>query len=289
MSATWLAKAYNTTTDSIRAVIGKSGDFGTYYTYQNLSFNNTNGKYQVERNNGKTFITSNDSLHQTIAVDTATLFITIYTARYFADANYLKAAIEAIRDFTQHDIRVTVVSSIENIADNTGWLFWLSEEAIPASKIKNKVFSYENGKTENVHAALLTNDKEALSIDEPVTLYKYIKKDSSSFQPVWKNSYDEPILSMQKKGAAVYHFYSRFNPQWNDLVWSHSFPQIIYNLLFGKENIDDEREVNDRRVIDASQIQPVILTAQKESNKHVQQNISDVSQVFGLLLFYCCC
>src|SRR5205085_8984512 len=174
---------------------------------------------------------------------------------------------------------VAIVNSIENISNNSDWLFWLSEEVMPAYKLKNKVFMYETGKPENVHTALLTDDKEALSIDVPIMLYKYIKSDSPSFQPVWRNSYDEPILSMQKKDASVYHFYSRFNPQWNDLVWSHSFPQIIYNLLFRNENMDDERGANDKRIIDSSQIQPVILKAQKENNKNVQQNVRDISKV----------
>src|SRR5206468_1658044 len=64
----WPAKAYKTTTDSIRTVIGKSSNSGTYYTYQNLSYNEVNGQYQVDRNNGKTFVVSNDSLHQTVMV-----------------------------------------------------------------------------------------------------------------------------------------------------------------------------------------------------------------------------
>ena len=43
----------------------------------------------------------------------------------------------AIKDFTQRDMRVAIVNSIENISNNSDWLFWLSEEVMPAYKLKN--------------------------------------------------------------------------------------------------------------------------------------------------------
>ena len=285
-AVTWIANAYKATDDSIRIIAGKTSALGTYYTHQNLSFNEVNDKFRVERNNGKTFVVTNDSLYQTIAVDTSTLSITIYTNKYFADANYLRAALDAIKDFTQRNMQVTVVHNIKDIPGNAGWLFWLSDEAVPASKLKGKVFMYENGKSENVHSTLLTDDNTPLTNIEPVTLFQYIKNDNTSFQPIWKNGFDEPILNMQKNGATVYHFYSHFNPQWNDLVWSHAFPQIIYNLLFREEDVANEMtNAKDRRIIDSSQIQPVMLTAKKVNNKEVQQNRKDIPQVFWFIAF----
>ncbi len=283
-TATWLASAYATATDSIRTVVGKSSSAGTFYTWQNLPTNGVQGGYNVSSKEGKLFVSSNDA-KETMAADTATMVIAIYTNKYSADANYVKAAVEAIKDFTQRKIQVTVVNSIANIPPNYNWLFWLSEDDIPASQVKNNVLVYENGKAQSVHSTLLTADNAALTTTGRVALYQYIKNDAFAYQPVWTNGLDEPVLSRQKNGAVIYHFYARFNPQWSDLVWSPSFPQILYHLLYEEDNIGSETMVQDKRIMDASQVQPVRIAAQQVDNKAIAQDKKDVSSIFWLVAF----
>ncbi len=287
----WLEKAYETANENIRLIIANSNFSGTYFTYQNISQHNSN-KFNLKVVDRKTFVSVGDTLHsignKSVQVDTAAIIITIFTDKFREDANYLKAAINAIKDFTKYKIKVSVVSSLRNIPDDYTWLFWLSEETLPTSKIKNNVFLYEKGKVENLHSKIVTEDKAALTANEDIALYKFIRA-SSMFdgigKTIWKNGYGEPVLNIQKQNVLIYHFYSRFNPQWSDLTWSSSFPQIIYNLLFSKEKNTVETDEADKRIMDSSQIQPVII---QQGNNVSKQNLidkKDVSKVFWIIAF----
>lgn len=281
--ATWLANAYQTPADSIKITIGKSNAFGTYYTYKSLAANSAGDDYTIVENNGRILV-SNDALHQTVYADTSTLFISIYTNKYFADANYLKAALDAIKDFTQHKMQVIVVNNIANIPAGSDWLFWLSEDKLPSSVAKNNILVYEGGKSENIHSALITDSKAVLTANEPVALYQYIPNKAVAYTPVWKNGLDEPVLSIQDSSTNIYHFYSRFNPQWNNLVWHPAFPQLLYNLLYGEK--DNVAIVMDKRMMDASQMQPSFIKEEKKNNQKVLHDQKDLSQAFWLAAFF---
>lgn len=289
---TWVEKAYKTINDSICLIIGNSKFSGTYFTYQNISTNNLDNKFDLKVVDGKTFVsltdTSKSGINKSVQVDTSAIIITIFTDKFGEDANYLKAAINAIKDFTKYKIKVSVVSSIQSIPDNYSWLFWLSEETLPASKIKNNVFLYEKGKVENTNSVILTQDETALTATEKVGLFKLIPSNSisaDSEKTIWKDGFGEPLLSVQKQNAFIYHFYSRFNPQWNDLTWISSFPQIIYNLLFQKEKNTAEINKADKRIMDSSQIQPVIIPQGNNVPKQHLIDKKDLSKVFWIIAF----
>lgn len=284
-AANWLEKAYAISADSIRIVEANSHSFGTDYKYQNLSLSNANSNYKLSNNEGRIAVTGNDSFHQTIEADTVTLLIVIYANQLFEDANYVKAAINAIKDFTQYKIKIIVANDVKNIPTDYDWLFWLSEDAIPVSEMKNNVFVYETGKPESIHSALFTDNKDELTTPEAISFYKYIKGDSTSFQTVWKNGFAEPVLSKQNGAFCVYHFYSRFNPQWNDLAWSHSFPQLIYDLIYDKEKEGNAISAEDKRMIDSSQMQPVFVSQQNAGTEQNQTLKKDLSRLFWSIAF----
>ncbi len=284
-TANWLQKAYINTNESLHIATAQSNSIGTYYSYQNLSLNDTNNAYKIKNRNGNIVIESRDSSHQIIEADTTTVLITIYANQFFADANYLKAAINAIKDFTQYKIKVLTVNKTQNIPANSDWLFWLSEDIMPELKMKNNVFIYEKGKIKNTRSALICDDKEELTIPDNISIYKYIKSDSIYNRTIWKNGFNEPVLSKQNRESLVYHFYSRFNPQWSDLVWSSSFPQLMYNLIFDTENTVDKNVLRDKRIIDSSQILPQFVSRQSKAGK--QNNIinTDISQALWCIAF----
>jgi len=288
----WIEKAYETVNDSIRLVIGNSKFSGTYYTYQTISKNNSDSKFNPKVVDGNTFVSLNDTSHSIInkpvQVDTSEIVITIFTDKFGEDANYLKAAINAIKDFTKYKIKVLVVNDIQNIPDNYTWLFWLSEETLPASKIRNNVFLYEKGKVENTNSVLLTQDETALTATENVGLFKLIPAKSiyrDSVKTTWKDGFGQPVLSVQKQNALIYHFNSRFNPQWNDLAWSSSFPQIIYHLLFSREKNTTDINDLDKRIIDSTQIQPVTIAQENDVTKQNPVDKKDLSKVFWIIAF----
>ena len=282
----WLEKAFQTSKDSIRLITGNSNSGGTYYSSQNLSSLNINSKYNLKVTDGNTFIYNKNSLPDSVALDTATLSIVIYTDHFSEDAYYFKAAINAIKDFTQYKIKAAIVNDMRFIPGKYNWLFWLSEEPLPASKIKNKVLVYEKGKIENTSSTILTEDRAAATMTSDISLSKFIQSNSSisdTTHIIWKNGYGDALLNEDKQG--VFHFFSHFNPQWNDLTWSSQFPQIIFDLLFNKKNSTKTINEVDKRIMDSSQIQPVIIAKKNEVLKQSLSGKKDFSKVFWLIAF----
>ncbi len=286
----WIQKAYRTSNDSIRLIIGNSSPTGTSYIYQNVSAKPSNNKFAVANNDGKMFVSYKDTTRTTsnkpIEVDTATLVITIYSDKYNLDASYLKAAIHAIRDFTKYKMKFTTVNNVRSIPANCDWLFWLSEENIPASLNRNNVFVYEKGKVQNVRSSVVFKDRAEATMIEGVPLFKIIQPISTrlaSTDAIWKDGFGNPLLALEKKDASVYHFYSRFNPQWSDLTWSAQFPQMIFDLLFQTNKNLNQVDEADKRIIDVTQIQPAIFAEETVVPKQNLVDRKDLSRFFWLL------
>lgn len=257
-SSEWIEKAYKTTSDSVKVIIGNSTSNGVFYTHKNLSYNTSTPDFEVTIDSGKTFVTSKRSTYtiNTVQADTSTINITIYTDKFTEDANYVRAAVKAIEDFTKHKIKVTVANKVQAIPPNSSWLFWLSEEAVPNFLLSRNMFVYKKGKVKDVFSTVSCNNKTS---EASATIYKTIENSNQiRNKSVWKDGYGNALLSIEKSTAPAYYFYSRFNPQWNDLVWNNQFPEMIYHLLF--DNQKDVKNVSiDKRRIDPRQLKPHVV------------------------------
>jgi len=235
-ASTWLEKAYETFTDSIRIITGHSNTTGVYYTYRDIPHMPFNEKFTV---------------------DTSTLTVCIYADRPGTDASYLKAAMDAIRDFTKRKTNTTVVNTPGDIPGKYDWLFWLSENTIPLPLLKSRVFAYAKGPVKNIHSGIVTGD---VSASEELPVFKMITQiNPGNDYAIWKNGYGETVLSKEKGKHSVFHFYSRFDPQWNGLVWSEQFPQIMYELVFNETNYAKGMQATGKMVVDEQQIQPKVV------------------------------
>jgi hypothetical protein len=281
----WIEKASETTNDSIRAVVGNSSANAIYYTSHNLSHQTSNEKFDVSIEQGNTIVSLKDSLaastNRMVELDTATVRIFIYTDKFGSDANYLKAALDAIRDFTKRKIKTTVVTNVERIFGKYDWIFWLSENEMPSSFAKGKVFIYKRGKAFNVRSNIIISDNYS---SEDLQLFKMIEnKNSEILYPVWKNGYGDALLN--RSNDSVYHFYSRFNPQWNSLPWSSEFPQIIYNLVLDEKHGINAIDQFDKRIIDEQQIQPVIVDEKEILQKESLLEKNELANIFWFIAF----
>ncbi len=163
--------------------------------------------------------------------DTAITTICIYTDKPGMGDHYIKAALEAIRDQAKRKIVVTVAQNTQNIPKGADWVFWLSDNTIPNIPVKKAWFVYGRGKAIEALSPVLTGDGINVSAEEGLRGYKMIQETAMG-TPVWTNGNGETILNKENTIPAIYHFYSRFDPQWNDMVWSAKFPQLLYDLLF---------------------------------------------------------
>ncbi len=158
----------------------------------------------------------------------------------------------------------------------------ISADAVPKNISAKNIFKYANGK-EAYEPSFINADNITT---QPITINKRIIADTTlkqSTQSIWKDGFENPLLIKENiDSVTVYHFYSRFNPQWNNLVWSDAFPSLLLHLIFNDEINNINNNYNDVRVIDAQQIQPVFAG---NPNKIVASATEDLLTVFWIMIF----
>lgn len=280
--STWVQSAWFTSNNAIKVVQGNSKPSGTYFSsYIIQSGSEANGPFAISVSNGNPVVSLKSGDQKAVPIDTNTQHIAIYTDKYAADAIYLKAALQAVSDFNQHKSSIKQYSDAAQIPAGQSWLFWLSEKPLDAASLKKagQVFNYQAGKPINTNSWIKTSGAYALSGQQDMpALYQLI--DGKAGNPVWTDGYGNPVLS---KADSIYHFYSRFNPSWNDLVWSDQFPKLLLKLMADKTN-DEQTARYDRRVMDQQQLQPVIGSSTKNTTAASITEQTDLSRYCWLAL-----
>ena len=259
---TYIQDAWFTNNGDIRVVQGTGKPLGTTYSYTNIKTNDrSNTAFNISTNNGKAQISLPGSKQQPVNIDTATQSILIYADNNTSDAGYLKAALQAVSQFGQRNMSIKIINNPNLVPANTAWLFWLSDKSIgkqTLSKCQN-VFTYEKGKPTTVNSWISNGGKfsTALADDKKVDLFKLINS-TSNYEPIWQDGFGHAVLNRQQEGeTAIYHYYSRFNPAWNDLVWSNEFPGWMLKLIATSSKTDVS--TYDRRVLSPQQYMPEII------------------------------
>jgi hypothetical protein len=262
----WIASASLTNNGSIKVALGKSSPAGTSYSNQIVQ-NSGNQDITVSAKNGQSHVSLKGG--NQIPVDTSTLRISIYTDKYPVDAGYLKAALSAAVDFSGRKSAIKYYTNSSQIPGGQTWLFWLSEQAINGpAKVSKNIFKYEAGKAVNVNTWM-----------EPghIAVSKIINQKIEE-EAIWEDSFGKPLLSLT---GNTYHFYSRFNPLWNDLVWSDAFPKMILKLI-QRKYISPAKY--DERVLSNTQIRPVLVKENKSIASVRSTEQVDLSRYFWLVL-----
>ncbi len=170
------------------------------------------------------------------------------------DSKYIKAALNAISDFTKRKIEVNNWNSLSS--SQADLLFWLSDQPIVLPKHQKgaNLLTYQKGKNVTLNSTLQLSSNP----NESIELYKRIRPDGLKGATIWTDGFGDPILIKEDKEALNhFHFYSRFNPQWTDLVWSEQFVQALIPVVLGAQNDVDfgfENHDADQRVIAKQQL-----------------------------------
>ncbi len=276
---TFIKQAYLTTTDSIRVITGNSDVHATSYTTQQLPrLPGATNNYHVGIQNGQLAVAVNNADY--IPVDTTTLNITLFTDRYNSDLKYCKAALEAIQQFTQKRIRLVTVNTIAGIPQKQDWLFWLSEQPMPGKSGAANIFRYDTGKIADTQTWISFPGSNTA-----ISLYKRAASvNTFAGNIVWKDGFGEPLLVAENRDAQqVYHFFSHFDPAWNDLPWSERFPALMLQLVLPAQN--DRSAMYDRRGIAEQQVQVWQDTDHDAIEKEITPETTDLTKVCWLLLF----
>ncbi len=261
--STWIQNAFLTPGDSIRVILGNSKTSGTSFSTINLlNADRGDSRFNVSFREGKPFVSYKNSSQKPIPIDTSTLKITIFQNQFPADAAYLNAALQVVKKFIRRKMKISSFNSFNQIPAHQNWIFWLSDQNPPKNLnqklVENgQVFQYETGKAQAVNSWISENTF-AGNEPEPINLYQHFLADKRSMadtKTIWQDGFGQPVLSLQEsKNVNIYRFYSRFNPAWNDLVWSSDFPKMMLKLIL-KSYPQPDFTLNDKRIISANQQQ----------------------------------
>ena len=272
-TAIWLSHAYFTSGNAIKVLRANSNPRQTWYTTETVT-GDGNADIALGIQNGRPFLTLKNLRQGSIVVDTSVMRIAVYADRYKTDANYLKAALDAVTAFTGQKSVVRVYSDAAKIPAGQTWLFWLSDRPVRSPGSKN-IFMYQSGKQAAVNSWINADGSQ-------VKLHKSVISADKN-ESVWLDGFGRPILSAGGHDQAnIYRFYSRFNPLWNDLVWSDDFPEMLLRLIWRKEPAG--METFDKRVLRNEVIQPDLLTAATPQTSSLANEQTDLSKYFWLTL-----
>lgn len=287
-SAKWIENAWFTN-DSIRAIIAQTEPKGLKKIPVNIDPSNRNAAFTIDIQDGNTslsFKNTSASEQKPVHIDTSTIRIAVYADNFKKDAEYLNAAIRAIQKFTGRTIELSSVNS-GAIGGSQNIVFWLSEKMPPESQIKNlragaSLFVYQKGKTEEINSMIVLPEhslqKEAIALKKRIPLAERSKNNFA----VWEDGFGQPLLDQEiKNKVKLYHFYSRFNPEWNGLVWNEDFAKILIPLII-PDLRNQSFELNDRRSLTESLIIPA--KAQIISGTVLKNAESDLKHVFWISL-----
>jgi len=287
-TASWIEYAWFTN-DSIRAIIAQTDPKGINKVPVNIDPSDRNAPFTVDIQDANTslnFKNASASKQKPVTVDTSTIRIAVYTDNFKKDTEYLNAAIRAIQKFTGRKIKLSSVSS-GLISGDHNIVFWLSEKMPPESQVKklkagSSLFIYQKGKTEEVISLIVLPEhslqKEAIALRKRIP----IAERSNNNNAVWEDGFGQPLLDLEiTNKLKIYHFYSRFNPEWNGLVWNEAFAKILIPLII-PDLRNQSSELYDRRSLAESWIIP--SKAQIKSGTVLKNAESDLKHVFWISL-----
>ncbi len=205
------------------------------------------------------------------------------------DRKYVEAALNAIADFTKRKITIKTWDGETNLRADVG--FWLSDQTIDQkhlAKLKTgaNLLMYAKGKTRATTTTLnlsSTTWGNYLNVD----LYQSIIPIQPSGEVVWSDGFGRPILSkIPNENYQEYRFYSRFNAQWTDLVWSEQFVKALMPMVYAHQEAIDfgfEDHPSDQRELAQAQNQLIQLQSSAVVAKSSTQ--TSLNQLFWLLAF----
>jgi hypothetical protein len=214
----WPALAYEMKSGRVRQLTGKNTALGNYY---------------VAEENGRP--------HEDIKVDTSTVRIQLYADKGTPDAAYVSSAILAAADFTRRKIVLQRIYGAAQVRARADLVFWLSEKKLTGTEegylSKPKVlFTYAGGKLQKKRSVMV--DLSGMSA-EGVKLHQRIPLLSDTLAPVWVDGEGISLLSKTgTKGSVHYKFYSRFRPEWTDLVWSEQMMSFLLPVILPASTAD---------------------------------------------------
>lgn len=225
----------------------------------------------------------------TAGIDTAIIRATIYAGKNVTDAQYVKAALQAISSFTGKRINLTSLQTGQSPSTPQQLIFQL-DETIDARLLSylapnGILFKYDTGHAFPVSSSwqegMLTGGEGMQH-----KVYRYIPGSTEGLS-VWTLADGRPLLMVtEQDNKRTYTYKSRFNPAWSDMVWEDDFVKTLLPLVLPapvtmKEH--DIRRIDDRQIVPQKRIQN--LEYRMQNTEYSMQNRENLSMLTWIMAF----
>ncbi|CAH0147225.1 hypothetical protein SRABI27_00441 [Pedobacter sp. Bi27] len=231
-------------------------------------------KYEAKSNpSGTTYQALNSA-------DESSINVAIHETSGISDSKYLIAALKAIESFTKRKIIINAAAEKASIG------FWLSDNPV-SSDFKSSIapggalFQYENGKVVAIPSTINIYGRH-------IKLSKRIASTSQA-EKIWTDGFGNAVLTNEKANSLhIFHFYSRFNPQWNELVWDGLFVKALMPIVIRAENSIDfgfEDNPADQRSLSVQQKEVIVITKAESTQNTQNEELATLFWITTLLIF----
>jgi len=283
----WLEKTWIANDNNIKVLKGTSNERGTNYSVLNIKPGASYGLVDTRIIKGGNVIAQlkSDPEH-VVTTDTSVLRIAVIADAGQPDATYLNAALKAIAPMLHAKVQLLNSSDVIRLKQKQDWMFWLARRPVikAAADIAKNLFIYQTGKAQNVATWMsVGNGFDIGRQDGQVPLHLLITSPKSDVAMVWRDGYGNAVLSAEKdKDLTLYRFYTRFDPQWSDLVWNDNFPRMLLGLMTGHEPSAISIR-NDKRVATIQDMMPVMVKSGEASLAGLSDEV-DLSRYIWVVL-----
>jgi hypothetical protein len=273
---TSITNAWQIISDSIGVLLAKSSSKSFEYETKLLSMQQHQiNDFSINNEKGRQLVRFKNQ--EPILVDTNTIRISIFTDQYVQDLNYVKASLNAIREFSRRKVLLEVYKSVDAIPLASDLLFWLSDEQIP-TRFSGKTVSYQKGILHHESGFMYGLPYFG---EDPIALYQYVETKKKDLLHIWENGNGNPILAIEENDSQHYLLFTHFNPAWNELVWTNRFAEWMLPFVFKGLPV---KTVIDERVIDSNQIQFDQSKITSASNLAISNQAKPITHIFWILL-----
>ncbi|WP_439880697.1 BatA domain-containing protein [Pontibacter sp. MBLB2868] len=283
-TATWLQAAVQTSPDSLLLITGHSTRDGITYNRHSIGKAtlslNLPGKQvlQLQRQNDSLQAVVGNTISK-VQVQKEPLQIAILPDEaHKQEARYLKAAIQAISNYTQLTIHLKTDTAAAD------WVFWLRNAKVPVSLEKQvkqglKLWVQQGAEPTKLNTSIAGAAGTAIKVHQ----VSAANQQSSKAAALWTAANSQPILSWQPMGLGrIYTFRSGFSPAWSELGRSAQLPDLLLPLL-----LPTPAATYDLRALDEQQLMPNQRTevATAEASKTQREPLVPWVVLVAIILF----
>ncbi|MBF8963364.1 BatA domain-containing protein [Pontibacter sp. FD36] len=287
----WVQAAYTLSADSILLIIGQSNREGARYSHtriananQTLNLNGSQVRLMLQDDQLLAQGPENTSQQITIRKEPFRIGI-VHDEPQQSEVQYLQASMQAISHYTGIPMETREFQITTQPDTSANWLFWLSNEEVPASWLEQVKQNGANLWVQSAAEPEATTTHLAAAGIEKIRIHQLatgiVQPESN---PVWQTTNGENLLTVQPLGISkVYHFRSGFGPAWSQLGQSAQLPELLLPLLLTHPSNNQY----DVRALDESQLKPAVVQPVSKLDKQERQQYSLIPWLvlFTFLLF----